>query len=102
NIGCIYFIPTVPTLFSRSAPAAISALMIGSGSFAVFVGSTISGRLGGLYERLSPARFWLLHAAVVSAGGILILLFARRLRHELTVGKIDALTQLKQSRSFSQ
>jgi POT family proton-dependent oligopeptide transporter len=50
----------------------------------IFAGSTISGRLGGLYERLSSAQFWLIHAAIVTAGGLLILVFTSRLRRELT------------------
>jgi POT family proton-dependent oligopeptide transporter len=83
-IGYLYFAPVVLAVFSRSAPAAVNAMMIGTYYLSIFAGSTISGRLGGLYERLSSAQFWLLHAAIVTAGGVLILLFARRLRRELT------------------
>jgi POT family proton-dependent oligopeptide transporter len=59
-------------------------MMIGIYYLSIFAGSTISGRLGGLYERLSSAQFWLIHAAIVTAGGLLILLFTSRLRRELT------------------
>jgi proton-dependent oligopeptide transporter, POT family len=83
-IGYLYFAPVVLAVFSRSAPASVNAMMIGTYYLSIFAGSTISGRLGGLYQRLSSAQFWLLHAAIVTAGGVLILLFARRLRHELT------------------
>jgi POT family proton-dependent oligopeptide transporter len=58
-------------------------MMIGVYYLSIFAGSTIGGRLGGLYEHLSPAEFWLLHAAIVAAGGLLILLFGPRLRREL-------------------
>jgi POT family proton-dependent oligopeptide transporter len=84
NIGYIYFAPLAIALFSRAAPAAVNSMMVGVYYLCMFAGSTISGRLGGLYEQLSSARFWLLHAAIVGAGGLLILLFARRLRRELT------------------
>jgi POT family proton-dependent oligopeptide transporter len=84
NIGYIYFAPLAIALFSRAAPAAVNSMMVGVYYLSMFAGSTISGRLGGLYEQLSSARFWLLHAAIVGAGGLLILLFARRLRRELT------------------
>jgi POT family proton-dependent oligopeptide transporter len=70
-------------VFSRSAPASINAMMIGVFYLSIFAGSAISGRLGGLYERLSSAQFWLIHAASAAAGGVLILLFASRLRREL-------------------
>jgi POT family proton-dependent oligopeptide transporter len=84
NIGYIYFAPIAIALFSRTAPVAVNSMMVGVYYLSMFAGSTISGRLGGLYERLSPDRFWLLHAVIVCTGGLLILLFARRLRRELT------------------
>jgi POT family proton-dependent oligopeptide transporter len=83
-VGYLYFAPVAVALFSRTAPASINAMMIGVYYLSIFAGSTISGRLGGLYERLSAAQFWLIHAASVAAGGLLILLFASRLRRELT------------------
>jgi POT family proton-dependent oligopeptide transporter len=82
-IGYLYVAPIAVALFSRSAPVSVNAMMIGTYYLSIFAGSTISGRLGGLYERLSSAEFWLLHAVIVAAGGLLILLFAARLRREL-------------------
>ena len=83
-VGYLYFAPVAVALFSRTAPASVNAMMIGVYYLSIFVGSAISGRLGGLYERLSAAQFWLIHAAIVAAGGLLILLFTSRLRRELT------------------
>jgi POT family proton-dependent oligopeptide transporter len=85
-VGYLYFAPVAIAVFSRSAPASINAMMIGVFYLSIFAGSAISGRLGGLYERLSGAQFWLIHAASVTAGGVLILLFASRLRRELMPG----------------
>lgn len=82
-VGYLYFAPVAVAVFSRTAPAPINATMIGIYYLSMFAGSIVSGRLGGLYERLSSAQFWLIHAAVVTAGGLLILLFASRLRREL-------------------
>jgi POT family proton-dependent oligopeptide transporter len=82
-IGYLYFAPVAVAVFSRTAPASINAMMIGVYYLSLFAGSIISGRLGGLYERLSSVQFWLLHAAIVAAGGILILLLAPRLRRAL-------------------
>lgn len=82
-VGYLYFAPVAIAVFSRTAPASINAMMIGVYYLSMFAGSVISGRLGGLYERLSPARFWLMHAAIVAAGGLLFLLFAPILRREL-------------------
>lgn len=84
SIGYIYYAPIVVALFSRAAPAPVNSVMVGVYYVSIFAGSTISGRLGGLYEELSPLRFWLFHAALVVAGGLLLLLFARTLRRHLT------------------
>jgi proton-dependent oligopeptide transporter, POT family len=83
-VGYLYFAPVAVAVFSRTAPASVNAMMIGIYYLSIFAGSIISGRLGGLYERLSSAQFWLIHAAVVTAGGLLILVFSSRLRRELT------------------
>jgi POT family proton-dependent oligopeptide transporter len=85
GIGYIYFAPIAIALFSRTAPAAVNALMIGVYYLSMFAGSTISGRMGSLYEHVSAGQFWLLHAAVVCAGGVALLLFAPRLRRELGI-----------------
>jgi POT family proton-dependent oligopeptide transporter len=89
-VGYLYFAPVAVAVFSRTAPASINAMMIGVYYLSIFAGSLISGRLGGLYERLSAAEFWLIHASCVAAGGVLILLFASRLRRELMPDPIGA------------
>ena len=86
-VGYLYFAPVAVALISRTAPASINAMMIGVYYLSIFAGSTISGRLGGLYERLSTAQFWLIHAVLVAAGGLLILLLGSRLRRELMPAK---------------
>ena len=86
NLGWLYFSPTVSALFSRAAPVSINATMMGVSTLSVFLGSVISGRLGGLYERLPASQFWALHAALVTIAGVLILLVGSRLRRELGVG----------------
>jgi proton-dependent oligopeptide transporter, POT family len=83
GVGYIYFAPTAIAVFARSAPAAVNALMVGVYYLSMFAGSITSGRLGGLYERISAGEFWALHAAIVSAGGVLLLCAAPRLRREL-------------------
>ena len=61
----------------------VNALMIGVYNVALVGGSVASGRLGVLYERIDPQSFWLLHAAIVGAGGGLLLMLAPILRREL-------------------
>lgn len=83
NVGWVYFAPTLVSVFSRAAPPQINAMMIGIYYLSIFLGSVIAGRLGGLYESLSSVQFWLLHATIVAGGGVLLRLFASRLRREL-------------------
>ena len=49
----------------------------------MFLGSVISGRLGSLYERWPASEFWMLHAALVSLGGVLVLAFGALMRPAL-------------------
>jgi POT family proton-dependent oligopeptide transporter len=83
NLGWLYFAPTANALFSRAAPLAVTATMMGLYSVSVSLGSFVSGRLGGLYEQLSPFGFWSLHAAICAIGGGVILLYGWAFRRRL-------------------
>jgi POT family proton-dependent oligopeptide transporter len=78
NLGWLYFSPTMVSIFTRAAPASVAATLVGVNLFSTFIGSLVSGRLGGLYESLSPARFWSLHAALVALGGVIFLVIGQR------------------------
>src|SRR6266496_6860266 len=45
--------------------------------------SEIADFRGGFYEKMSPARFWTIHAAIATGGGLLVVLFGRRLSRAL-------------------
>ena len=49
----------------------------------LFVSNNVIGWIGGFYERMTPAAFWALHAAIAAAGGLLVLLFGRSLGRAL-------------------
>jgi proton-dependent oligopeptide transporter, POT family len=83
GVGYLYFAPVVIGVFSRAAPASANAMMIGVYYLSMFAGSVISGRLGGLYETLSPAQFWSIHSAVAIVGGMLFLALSERLSKAL-------------------
>ena len=84
QVGYLFVYPIGMALFSRAAPAAINALMIGVYFLSVFAGSLLVGWVGQFYERLPPTLFWLLHAAAPAAAGLIILALwkplSRRLR----------------------
>jgi POT family proton-dependent oligopeptide transporter len=52
---------------------------MGIAYMSLFVSNIVIGWIGGFYERMSPAAFWALHAAIAAAGGLAVALFGRRL-----------------------
>jgi hypothetical protein len=52
----------------------------------LFAASNIMGRLGGLYEPLSAAMFWGLHALIAAAGAVAVLVFGRAITRGLRIG----------------
>jgi POT family proton-dependent oligopeptide transporter len=91
NFGWLYFAPTMTALFSRAAPKSVNATMMGVYLLSVFLGSVVSGRLGGLYERMPASQFWLLHASLVGLGGVILLAIGARFsRAFVTAGAQDA------------
>jgi POT family proton-dependent oligopeptide transporter len=79
GVAFIHYWPTLLALVSRAAPAKVNATLMGIVFMTLFIASNLIGWLGSLYERMSPAEFWTLHAAIAAAGGLLVAVFGRRL-----------------------
>jgi len=79
GVSFLYYWPTLLALVSREAPPRANATMMGIAFLTLFVSNNIIGWIGGLYEQVSPLAFWLMHAAIAAMGGVLVLLFGRRL-----------------------
>ena len=86
GIAFLYYWPTLLALVSQAAPARANATLMGITYMSLFVSNTLIGWIGGFYERLSPAAFWALHAAIAAGGGVAIALFGSRLRRALQSG----------------
>ena len=82
----MYYWPTLLALVSRAAPAKVNATLMGLCFMSLFVSNNLIGWIGGFYEKMSPAGFWAMHAAIGAAGGLLVLLFGRRLSRVLQQG----------------
>jgi POT family proton-dependent oligopeptide transporter len=78
-VGYLHVAPIGLALFSRAGPPAVNGMMIGVYYLSLFAGSVASGWLGRFYETLTRSQFWLMHAAVVGAGAVILLLFKRPL-----------------------
>ena len=47
--------------------------LIGVNALSISAASIISGRMGNLYEQVSPSEFWLINAAICFAAGLFLL-----------------------------
>ena len=83
GVAFLYYWPTLLALVSRASPAAIVSTMMGTAFLTLFVGNSIMGQVGGLYEGLGATRFWLLDAGIAATGALLVLLFNRPLSRAL-------------------
>jgi POT family proton-dependent oligopeptide transporter len=83
GISFLYYWPTLLALVSRAAPAKVNATMMGLAFMSLFISNNLIGWIGGFYEKMSPAEFWAMHAAIAAGGGLLVLLFGRGLSRVL-------------------
>jgi POT family proton-dependent oligopeptide transporter len=83
SIGFANVLPVGLALYARASPKSIAGTMIGVYYLHLFMGNNLVGWLGGLLERMSGTQFWLLHAALVGAAGVVMLVAARLFGHLL-------------------
>lgn len=76
DIGFAMVFPVGLALYSRASPRAIGGMMIGVYYLHLFIANMIVGRVGGLMETMGATNFWLLQAALVGCGGVLLLVCA--------------------------
>lgn len=79
GVAFLYYWPPLLALVSRAAPPAIKSTMMGVAFLTLFLSNITIGRLGGLYEQMTPAMFWALHAGIAATGAVLAALLARPL-----------------------
>jgi POT family proton-dependent oligopeptide transporter len=83
-VNCLGFANVTPiglALFSRAAPKGTASSVIGL-YFLNYLGSNLAvGWLGGLYEKMTPTDFWLMHAGIMGAATVLLIAV------KLTVGR---------------
>jgi len=79
GVAFMHYWPALLALVSRVAPARVNSTMVGFVFINLFVGTLLVGWIGGRYERMRPIDFWLLHAAIGAAGGIVLMVCGRAL-----------------------
>jgi POT family proton-dependent oligopeptide transporter len=83
GISFLYYWPTLLALVSRAAPAKVNATLMGLAFMSLFISNNLIGWIGGFYEKMTPAQFWAMHAAIAIGGGLLVVLLGRRLSRTL-------------------
>ena len=80
GIAFIWQWPTLLALVSRVAPQRLKSTLMGAAFLTLFASNTTVGRIGGLYEHMSPAAFWAMNAAIAAAGAAAAVLLRRPLQ----------------------
>jgi len=93
GISFLYYWPTLLALVSRAVPAKVNATLMGLAFMSLFISNNLIGWIGGFYEKMTPAQFWAMHAAIGAMGGLLVVLFGRRLSRMLHPARRVALKQ---------
>ena len=83
GIAFIHYWPALLALVSRCAPARLVGTIMGVVFVSLFFTSLMMGWLGAQYERMDPSLFWATHVAIGAAGGLLVMIFGRRLERML-------------------
>jgi POT family proton-dependent oligopeptide transporter len=74
DLGFANVFPVGLALFSRAAPKSVGGMLIGVYYLHLFAGNMLVGWLGGLLEKMPAPAFWLLHAAIIGASAIILLI----------------------------
>jgi POT family proton-dependent oligopeptide transporter len=74
DIGFANVFPVALALYSRAAPPQLASTIIGIYYLSLAGANLFVGWLGGLLEKMPATNFWLLHAGLVAAAGLIFFL----------------------------
>jgi POT family proton-dependent oligopeptide transporter len=83
GVSFLYYWPTLLALVSRAAPPRLKSTLMGCVFLTLFVSNITIGWIGTFYERMTPAEFWAIHAAIAATGGLLAIVLGRPLTKAL-------------------
>jgi POT family proton-dependent oligopeptide transporter len=75
SIAFAHIFPISLALFSKAAPKAVNATMIGLYFLAFFFGNSLVGWIGGFFETMPTSAFWLMHTGFAAFSGAVFVLF---------------------------
>ena len=83
DIGFSGIYPIGMALFSRAAPPALGATVVNGFVFCVFICNLLVGKLAGMLASMPAPTFWTMHAALIAAAAVVLLVFAKLFRRTL-------------------
>ncbi|WP_295630615.1 peptide MFS transporter [Novosphingobium sp.] len=89
NFGAMYFTPTALSLYATRAPAQWRGSLVGTYQLSVSAASLITGRMGQMYETMTPSSFWALNAAICAGGAVALVALTPTLRRLLGVRRAE-------------
>jgi len=95
-IAVAHLLPVSLSLFARFAPKQINATMIGLYYFNFFIAYTLVGWVGGWFETMNVADFWLIHLGFSAASGALFLAFKLLLSKRMMLDTEQVETEAEQ------
>jgi POT family proton-dependent oligopeptide transporter len=82
SIGFGHTLPVSLALFTKVAPKALTATVVGLYYLAFFAANKIVGTVGGWYSTMDTVQFWLLHVAAAAVGLVAFVVL------KLTLGRV--------------
>ncbi len=76
DIGFAMIFPVGLALFSRAAPRQLGGMFIGIYYLHLFICNLATGKVAGLIETMDGFDFWAMHAAIIAAGAVALVVFA--------------------------
>ena len=73
SIAFAHVLPVSLALFARIAPRQIAATVVGMYSMSFFLANALVGWLGGKFQTIPTPTFWLMHAGLAGAAGVVFL-----------------------------
>jgi POT family proton-dependent oligopeptide transporter len=73
NFAAVWFAPVILAIFATRAPATWRGTLVGVNALSISAGSVISGRMGSMYEHMTPTGFWLTNASICVAAALWVL-----------------------------
>lgn len=89
GLGWMYYWPTTLAIVSKAAPPRLASTLMGVAFLSPFVAHVMAGWVGSSFDKMTPASFWMMDAAIAAAGALLILALRKPLQKGLDADLAD-------------